>query len=93
MNSRATTRSTNTRERALKQGRESFRTQAWGAAFSHLSAANSEAPLEAGDLVLVAQAALLIGKEADGSDFLARAHQAFTDRGDVQLAAHCAFWA
>lgn len=92
MNSRATTRSTNTRERALKQGRESFRTQAWRAAFSQLSAANSEAPLEADDLVLVAQAALLIGNEADGSDFLARAHQAFTDRGDVQLAARCAFW-
>jgi DNA-binding NarL/FixJ family response regulator len=92
MNSRATTRSANTRERALKQGRDSFRTRAWGAAFSQLSAANSEALLEADDLVLLAQAALLIGKEADGSDFLARAHQAFMDRGDTQLAARCAFW-
>ena len=92
MNSRATTRSTNTRERALKQGRESFRTQAWGAAFSQLSAANGEVPLEADDLVLLAQAALLIGREADGSDFLARAHQAFMERGNTQIAARCAFW-
>jgi DNA-binding NarL/FixJ family response regulator len=92
MNSRATTRSTNTRERALKQGRQSFRTQAWRAAFSQLSAANSEAPLEADDLVLLAQAALLIGRDADGSDLLASAHQAFVDRGNTQLAARCAFW-
>jgi DNA-binding NarL/FixJ family response regulator len=92
MNSRATTRSTTTRERALKQGRQSFRTQAWRAAFSQLSAANSEAPLEADDLVLLAQAALLIGRDADGSDLLASAHQAFVDRGNTQLAARCAFW-
>jgi len=92
MTSRATTRSTNARERALKQGRESFRTQSWGAAFSQLSAAHSEATLDADDLVLLAQAALLIGREADGSDFLARAHQAFVDRGDTQPAARCAFW-
>jgi DNA-binding NarL/FixJ family response regulator len=92
MNSRATTRSTNTRAQALEQGRESFRTQAWAPAFSQLSAANSEAPLEADDLVLLAQAALLIGRDADGSDLLARAHQAFMDRGNTQLAARCAFW-
>jgi len=38
---------------------------------SQLSAANSEAPLEADDLVLLAQAALLIGRDADGSGLLA----------------------
>lgn len=49
-------------------------------------------PLEPDDLVLLGQAALLIGREADGVGLLARAHQAFLDRGDVRLAARCAFW-
>jgi hypothetical protein len=35
---------------------------------------------------------LLIGKDADGSDFLARAHQGFVDSNNAQLAARCAFW-
>jgi hypothetical protein len=83
---------TDIRAHALEQGRESFRKQAWGAAFSQLSAADGEAPLEAEDLVLLAQTALLIGKDADGSDFLARAHQGFVDSNNAQLAARCAFW-
>ena len=92
MNSRAAAKSSSTRAQALEQGRESFRNQVWGAAFSQLLAADREAPLEAGDLVLVAQAALLTGREAEGTDLLSRAHQAFSSRGQAQPAARCAFW-
>jgi len=92
MNSRATAKSSRTRAQALEQGRESFRNQVWGAAFSQLLAAGREAPLEPGDLVLLAQAALLTGREAEGTDLLSRAHQAFANRGDAQPAARCAFW-
>ena len=77
---------------AVEEGRESFRKQAWGDAFSQLWAADQESPLGPEDLAELAQAALLIGKEAEGEELLARAHQAFMSRGDVQLAARCAFW-
>ena len=92
MHSRATAKSSRTRAQALEQGRESFRNQVWGAAFSQLLAADREAPLEPEDLVLLAQAALLTGREAEGADLLSRAHQGFSGRGDAQPAARCAFW-
>jgi hypothetical protein len=76
----------------LEQGRESFRKQAWGAAFTQLSAADREILLEPEDLVQLAQAAYLIGKELEGADFLARAHQGFLSRGETALAARSAFW-
>jgi tetratricopeptide (TPR) repeat protein len=57
-----------------------------------LTAADGEAPLEPEDLVLLAQAAQLIGKEAEGADCLARAHQTLLSRGDAEGAARCAFW-
>jgi len=92
MKSRATARSSSVRAQALEQGREAFRKQAWRAAFSQLSAADQEAPLDPEHVVELAQAALLIGKEAEGADLLARAHQAFMSRGEAQSAARCAFW-
>jgi DNA-binding CsgD family transcriptional regulator len=77
---------------ATEQGRESFRRQSWSAAFSQLSAADRESPLGPADLVLLAQAARLIGRQAEGTDFLARAHQGFLGLGETQWAARCAFW-
>jgi DNA-binding CsgD family transcriptional regulator/tetratricopeptide (TPR) repeat protein len=88
----------NTREikvkktRALNLGRESFQKQAWSAAFERLSAVDRESPLEPEDLGLLAQAALLIGREAEGMDLLNRVHQAYLTRGEVQFAARYAFW-
>src|SRR5690348_4683768 len=77
---------------ALEQGREAFQKHAWSAAFSQLSAADSESPLDPEDLAQLAQAALLIGRESDGIELLTRAHQGFSSRGDVQSAARYAFW-
>jgi DNA-binding CsgD family transcriptional regulator len=92
MNRRTRVGSSTTEASVIEQGRESFRRQAWASAFSQLSAGDTESPLEPEDLVLVAQAARLIGRDAEGTDFLARAHQGFLGRGESQWAARCAFW-
>jgi DNA-binding CsgD family transcriptional regulator/tetratricopeptide (TPR) repeat protein len=92
MSSRSAASSSSTRAQALEHGREAFRKQAWGTAYSQLMAADREAQLEAEDLAQLAQAARLIGKEAEGADLLSRAHQAFLSRGDERPAARCAFW-
>ena len=87
------TRATKVRKtRALDQGRKSFQKKAWAEAFERLSAVDRESPLEPEDLVLLAQAALLIGREPEGVDLLNRVHQAYLNRGDVQFAARYAFW-
>jgi DNA-binding CsgD family transcriptional regulator len=39
-----------------------------------------------------AKASLLIGKEREGLEMLARAHQAFLSLGETRAAARCAFW-
>jgi hypothetical protein len=77
---------------AIEQGRDAFRKQAWGQAFSHLATADRESSLAAADLIVFAQAALLTGREAEGADLLSRAHQAFLSEGDTQRAARSAFW-
>jgi DNA-binding CsgD family transcriptional regulator len=92
MKSRTTLRNSRAGTHALEQGRDAFRKQAWGEAFSQLSDADRKSSLAPEDLVNFAQAALLTGRETEGADILSRAHQAFLTRGDTQLAARCAFW-
>jgi ATP/maltotriose-dependent transcriptional regulator MalT len=92
VHSRTAVRRSNSKAQTLEQGRKSFRMGAWGAAFSQLLAADAEESLEPEDLVQLAQAALLTGKETEGAEILARAHQGFLSRGDTELAARCAFW-
>src|SRR5215470_400781 len=77
---------------ALEQGRDAFRKQAWGKAFSHFCAADRKSSLVPEDLVDFAQAALLTGRETEGVDLLARAHRDFLNGGDSLRAARCAFW-
>ena len=92
MNGRTTLRNSRAGAHALEQGRTAFRKQAWGEAFSQLSAADRKSSLAPQDLVDFAQAAFLIGRDGEGGDLLSRAHQAFLSRGDNQRAARCAFW-
>jgi DNA-binding CsgD family transcriptional regulator len=80
------------REQALNHGREAFRKGAWSTAVSELTAADSEAPLPPVELVELAQAGLLTGKDREAADALARAHQAFLEVDEIQPAARCAFW-
>jgi len=86
------TRNSRARERALDTGRKSLRKQQWGAAFSHLTAADRETPLPAEDLEELSKVAHLMGKQSDSVDLLARAHQGFLSRGETQRAARSAFW-
>src|SRR5215475_4109965 len=81
-----------TRSDSLDRGRESVRRQAWGTAFLHLSAADRAGALDPEDLQLLAEAAMLTGREADSTDILARAHQGFINIGDFSRAARCAIW-
>ncbi|MGY1703518.1 LuxR C-terminal-related transcriptional regulator [Geodermatophilus sp. SYSU D00697] len=77
---------------AVERGRESFGRRAWAEAWSQLSAAESEAPLELEDLERLAVAAFLIGRDEDSVDVWARAHHLCLRLGDVARAGRCAFW-
>jgi DNA-binding CsgD family transcriptional regulator len=80
------------RSSALEQGLACFRDRQWTAACAQFSAADKEAPLEPEHLILLAQSSLLIGRQAEGNDLLARAHQAFLAQGKTTFAVRCAFW-
>ena len=77
---------------ALEQGLDSFREKRWGSAFVQLSSADREAPIEPEHLVQLGQAALLLGKETEEVDALARAHQGFLALKKTTFAVRCAFW-
>jgi DNA-binding NarL/FixJ family response regulator len=76
----------------LERGRDSFRRQAWGDAFTQLSAADRETPLGLDDLELLAAAAYLAGDDAASTDAWVRAHQECVRAGDPARAVRCAFW-
>ena len=77
---------------ALERGRQAFARQAWREAYDALSSSDHDALLEPADLVLMAQAALLVGQDAQCADALVRAHQSLVSAGDSEQAARCAFW-
>lgn len=76
----------------LSRGRESFEKHAWTEAHAELSAADLESPLEPEDLVRLALAAFLIGRDTESIELLTRAHQESVGRNDIALAVRCAFW-
>jgi serine/threonine protein kinase len=76
----------------LDRGRESFLRQQWPDAYSGLAAADRENALEPEDLERLATSAYLIGKDTESTDFWARAHQEFLNRGNAQRAARSALW-
>ncbi|HET9901322.1 MAG TPA: DNA-binding response regulator, partial [Actinomycetes bacterium] len=59
---------------ALERGRAAFASRSWAEAFGQLSAADNQSSLEPADLMLLAAAAYLIGREAESTDLWARAH-------------------
>ena len=76
----------------LRRGRESFEQRAWAESYRLLHAADCGAPLDAEDLERLAIAAYLVGRDDEGETVTARAHQAFLDGGDCEVAARAAFW-
>lgn len=77
---------------SLAAGREAFGRHDWREAFTHLAAADRRSPLEPPDLMHLAMAAQLLGKDAESAALWERAHHGFLDLGDVERAARCAFW-
>ncbi len=77
---------------ALERGRGSYARQEWEAAFADLSLADRSSPLPAEDLVRLATAAQLLGRDAEGIEAGLRAHQEFSRLGNSVGAARCAFW-
>src|SRR5512144_3062247 len=67
---------------ALARGRDAFRREAWSDAWTLLTQADHDTPLEPGDLERLAAAAFLVGEEAACIDALTRAHHGFLQRGD-----------
>jgi hypothetical protein len=77
---------------ALEQGRADFGRKAWGDAWEQLVAAEEDAPLELGDLELLAVAAFLTGRTEECAEVWARAHNECLRLGEIARAARCAFW-
>lgn len=77
---------------ALEQGRASCAGGAWVQAFELLQRADVAAPLEAGDLELLARAAYMLGRDHDYVRSLERAHYGHLDAGDAPRAARCTWW-
>jgi ATP/maltotriose-dependent transcriptional regulator MalT len=76
----------------LDRGRESYGQHAWADAFAALSAADATAPLEPDDIVILATAAYLIGRDDESTALLERAHHEYLGQDLVQPAVRCAFW-
>ncbi|MFJ5954796.1 LuxR C-terminal-related transcriptional regulator [Paenarthrobacter sp. NPDC092416] len=77
---------------ALDLGRSAFSEHRWSDALDCLARADSEGGLTAPDMELVASVAMLLGHDADGVEYLTRAHQEFLTLGDMAGAARCAAW-
>lgn len=75
----------------LEQGRDLYRRQAWGDVYLSLSQADALEPLAADDVVLLATAAHLTGRDSERDALWARAHQQFLEARNPPAAAKAAF--
>jgi DNA-binding NarL/FixJ family response regulator len=75
-----------------ERGRVAYAKGAWSEAFESLSSADRVAPLEAGDLELLARAAYMLGRDDDYAGGLERAHHAHLEAREAARAARCALW-
>lgn len=79
-------------DNVVEIGRGAFRRGDWGVAYTSLSAADEDAPLDFEDLENLAKTAYLVGEEHRLVDLMARAHRKATESGDASTAAQAAFW-
>jgi DNA-binding NarL/FixJ family response regulator len=77
---------------SLDRGRASYGRHDWADAVAALAAADQASPLEPDDLVLLALATYLIGRDDECTGLLERAHHDYLARAAVEPAARCAFW-
>ena len=88
----ATLREPALRDQGLDAGNASRNKQLQHTAAGELTVRSGRAPSDPYQLVESAQASLLVGKEREGLEILARAHQSFLALGESRAAARCAFW-
>jgi DNA-binding CsgD family transcriptional regulator len=77
---------------AVEQGRRSYAERAWNDAYAAFSLAGRAAPLEGGDLELLATSAGMLGRGDDHLASLEQAHHAHLHAGETLGAVRCAFW-
>src|SRR5205814_1734244 len=77
---------------SIERGRAAFARRAWGDAHRELLAADRQAPLEPEDLVSLAIASEMLGRDEDCSEAWTRAHNEYLRLGNVPGAARCAIW-
>jgi DNA-binding NarL/FixJ family response regulator len=80
------------RARGLDKGREAFERCAWEEAYRLLSEADQDTPLAPPELVDLAKASFLTGRDDESIGAWERAHQCYLGQGDVRAAVRCAFW-
>jgi len=76
----------------LDRGRQAFAHREWNEAYRQLCAADADVPLAAADIECLAQAAYLVGRDADAKALFRRAHHVFVDAGQPEPAARWGFW-
>jgi DNA-binding NarL/FixJ family response regulator len=76
----------------VERGRRAYAARAWREAHAALSEADAAAPLAAPDLELLGMSAAMLGREAEWSGMLERAHYMYLERGETRRAVRCAFW-
>jgi DNA-binding CsgD family transcriptional regulator len=77
---------------ALERGREAYSERAWLAAHDLLAGAHERRPLDADDLVLLAIASFMLGRDDESVAWLERAHHRYLEDGHVLRAVRCAVW-
>jgi DNA-binding NarL/FixJ family response regulator len=76
----------------LARGRDSFARQAWREAYEALTAADRSAPLDPGEVELLATSAYMLGREEEFREHLERAYRGHLEAGERLAAVRCAFW-
>jgi len=77
----------------LVEARELFAAFRWHRCLERLTAADAREPLDGDGLMLLGEAANLVGADEQSATAFARAYQRFIESGDVRAAARSALWA
>lgn len=76
----------------LDLAREAHRRQEWAGAYARFTAVDQVAPLDAGDVELLAESAELVDHGDEAVRLLLRAYQAHLDGGNIAGAVRCGWW-
>jgi DNA-binding CsgD family transcriptional regulator len=77
---------------ALERGRQAYARRAWKNSYELLHRADDAAPLEAGDLELLATTAFMLGRDDEYLSLLERAHHVHLEAGETLPAVRNAVW-